>query len=222
VQAAAIVDEWRAAAIPSIAIHVAASSSEQRADTDDHRTGEIWAVAVARGDDGVVTVLCGEALAAVAALLSWWAEPCGPYVVVHGGQAALGRLSRTGPSVPTLRLGCTQIAAVLLAEGTRGGDPPDLRECVRRVLHHDLIAPARVLDDASDGYVQCAVAASAVHALVTAMVPMLRRRGLTTAYRLECALIPAVVAMERAGMPCDAAAFERIAATWRDERGQRA
>ena len=202
----------------SLAVHVAASRPGHRADGDDHRVGEIWAVGLARGVDHEVVVLCGAALASIPAWLAWWAEPTAPYVVAHGAQAALGRLARTVAAVPSVRLGCTQIAAVLLSEGTRGGDPPSLPECVERVLAHALSMPRRIPEQEHDGYVQCAAAVAAVHALARAMVPMLRRRDLVPSYQLECELVPVVVAMEHAGAPCDAAAFERIAAAWRDER----
>lgn len=216
--AGTLLQAWRAASPTSLAIHVAAWRPGTWADGDDHRTGEIWALGLRSSADEQPVVLCGEALAVVPALLGWWAEPGAPYVVAHGAQAALGRLVRTVAGPVTVRLGCTQTAAVLLADGTRGADPPSLPECVERYLGHTLAMPRRIPEQEHDGYMQCAAAAAAVHALATALVPMLRHEGLMASYRLECDLVPEVVAMELVGMPCNAAAFERIAATWRDER----
>lgn len=219
----ALLAEWRADATASVAIHVAAWRPGTWGDGDDHRTGEIWALGLARGAGaqdprGEPIVLVGAALEVIPVLLSWWSEADAPYIVAHGAQAALGRLARLVDAVPQLRLGCTQTAAVLLSDGTRGADPPTLPECVERVLGHTLALPRRIPEQEHDGYVQCAAAATAVHALAGAMVPMLRRRELVASYRLECELVPAVVAMELTGMPCDAAAFERIAESWRRER----
>ena len=47
---------------------------------------------------------------------------------------------------------------------------------------------------------------------------LLPASGTARVFGLECKLVPAVVAMERAGMPVDAAGFERIAEAWRHER----
>ena len=214
--AAVAITQWRAAAPKSIAIHVVASRPGTWADSDDHRSGEIWAVALAREGDAIV--LGHRGLEAIPMVVAWLGESTAPYVVMHGAQPALGRLARLVDVLPPMRIGCTQIAAVLLSDGTRGADPPSLPDCVQRVLSRTLALPRLIPDEEHDGYVQCAAAASAVLALATAMVPMLRRRDLVASYRLECDLVAAVVAMELAGVPCDAAAFERIAASWRDER----
>ena len=50
------------------------------------------------------------------------------------------------------------------------------------------------------------------------LTPRLRRKELVPSYQLECEVLPAVVAMERAGFPVDAAQFERVAAQWQAER----
>jgi DNA polymerase I-like protein with 3'-5' exonuclease and polymerase domains len=210
------IEQWRAASPKSIAIHVSASRPGTWSDSDDHRSGDVWAIALARDDEALV--LCRDALQATAMLVDSLAQEHAPYVMVHGAQVTLGRLARAVDSVPSLRLGCTQIAAVLLSEGTRGADPPSLPDCVERVLAHALMMPRLIPEQEADGYRQCAAAASAVLALAGRMVPMLRRRELVASYRLECELVAAVVDMEFAGVPCDAAAFERIAASWRTER----
>lgn len=205
----------RATRPTSVAVYVAATRPGSWAADDDHRKGEIWAIAVASADAAIV--LCREALAAAATLAQWWSADEGPYVVAHGAQSCLGFLCRDLPT-PTIRWGCTQIAAVLLSDGTRGADPLTLSECAEKVLGHKVAMPRCIPEEERDGYMQCAAAVRVVHALAAAMVPMLRRRELVASYRLECDLVTAVVDMERAGMPCDAAAFERIAAGWRDER----
>lgn len=214
--AEAAITAWRTASPKSIALHVAASRPGTWADSDDHRTGEIWAVALAH--EGEVLVLCKRGLDAIRALVRWLGDASAPYVVMHGAQAALGRLARIVGEVPTLRIGCTQIAAVLLSDGTRGADPPSLPDCVERVLSRALAMPRLIPEEEQGGYAQCAAAASAVLALAGEMVPMIRRRDLLAPFRLECDLVAPVVAMELAGVPCDAAAFERIAAGWRTER----
>ena len=61
-------------------------------------------------------------------------------------------------------------------------------------------------------------AAEALLPLMQALTPRLRKRELTRVFGLECDVLPSVIAMERAGVAVDAAAFERIAAQWHTER----
>ncbi len=214
---------WRTSMPSSVALHVAATRPGGWADPDDHRSGELWALALHRehGDGPAALVLTGDALAQVSTLLAWWAGGESPFVVVHGAQAALGRLWRHGgEELAPARLGCTQSAAVLLGDGQRGPSSVGLDVCAALVLQHAVSLPRFVPEQERDALVQCATAAAAVHALAQRMVPMLRKRDAMAAWQLECELVPSVVAMERAGMPCDAAAFERVAASWRDERAQ--
>ncbi|HWB78766.1 MAG TPA: DNA polymerase [Nannocystaceae bacterium] len=218
-----IVAAWARAQPSSIALAVVAVRPGPWADIDDHRVGEVWAIALARAatdDDPHVVVLTAAALDAVPHLLDWLGGDDAPYVVIHGAQAALGRLAAWREGWSPRRLGCTRTAAVLLAEGTRGQQPHELAECVEKVLGRSLATPRRIPGEEHDGLVQCGAVADAVLALAPALVPMLRKRELVPSFQLECELLPAVVDMERAGMPCDAAAFERIAASWRDERAR--
>ena len=48
--------------------------------------------------------------------------------------------------------------------------------------------------------------------------PALRERGLARLYELECRLLPAVLAMEDAGLGLDLAGFNAIAAGWQREK----
>ncbi len=150
-------------------------------------------------------------------LLAWLAEATAPYVVMHGAQITTHRLlswaGRDEAPLPA-RMGCTQVAAVLLAEGTRRG-LPSLPECVQRALEHTwpFEAPELPLVGA-DPHAVAATAASVLVPLLRALTPMLRRRDLARVYDLECHLVPAVVAMERAGVGLDAAAFQRIVDDW--------
>jgi DNA polymerase I-like protein with 3'-5' exonuclease and polymerase domains len=142
-------------------------------------------------------------------------------VVTHGAQITVHRLlswaGRDDAPIPA-RLGCTQVAAVLLAEGTRRG-LPSLPECVARALEHAW--PFDVLElplSGADPHAVAATAASVLVPLLRALTPMLRRRDLARVYDLECHLVPAVVAMERAGVGVDAAAFQRIVDGWLREQ----
>src|SRR5690606_25037649 len=56
--------------------------------------------------------------------------------------------------------------------------------------------------------------------LMRAYTPQLRETSLTRAYEMECRILPAVIALESAGMPVDAAALERIAGAWVSELGE--
>ncbi len=57
-------------------------------------------------------------------------------------------------------------------------------------------------------------------ALLRALTPTLRERRLARVFSFECELLPAVVAMEAAGIGVDPAAFERVASSWVRERGE--
>ena len=80
----------------------------------------------------------------------------------------------------------------------RGSVSIVLRVVPFRVLSvDDLQLPpvvSRLAEQEHDGYVQCAAAATAVHALATAMVPMLRRRPISCrAGRMKAAVLPVPV-----------------------------
>lgn len=202
----------------AIALAVLVPRTSSMIDPDDHRTGEVVALAVARAS-GSVIVFDRGVLDALAPWLRRLTDAGAPYVVAHGAQTLVGRLSaRLGEDWAPARLGCTRTAAVLLAEGARNHDPPGLRECVTKVLHAAIDEPRIVPGEEAVAMRRLATAADVLLPLSAALVPKLRARELVATFGLECRLVPAVVAMERAGMPVDAAAFERIADAWRHER----
>jgi DNA polymerase I-like protein with 3'-5' exonuclease and polymerase domains len=216
--AADAIDRLTALADPAVALAVLVPRSSSMIDPDDHRTGEVVAIAVGTSSAGVLVF----GRSAIGALVPWirgLASAGTPYVVAHGAQALVGRISAwLGEDWAPARLGCTRVAAVLLAEGGRNHDPPGLRECVAKVLGFAVEEPRFVPGEDALALRRLGIAADVLLPLSAALVPKLRDRELARVFGLECKLVPAVVAMERAGMPVDAAGFERIAETWRHER----
>ncbi len=214
----------RAQAPAAVGLWIGPDASRSRHDADDWRGARPGGVAL--GVPGAGEAAPPEAWAIdpaldPAPLLEWLAEPHAPYVVTHGAQITLHRLlawaGRDDAPIPT-RLGCTQVAAVLLAEGTRRG-LPTLPECVGRALAHGWPFDAIELPlSGSDPHAVATTSASALVPLLQALTPMLRRRSLVRVYELECHLVPAVVAMERVGVGVDAAAFQRIVDGWAREQ----
>jgi len=202
-------DDWRGARTGTMALAVpmASGSTTEPAPTDAEP--EVLTLDPARGLD-------------LAPLLAWLAEPEGPYVVTHGAQITLHRLltwaGRDDAPMPA-RLGCTQVAAVLLAEGTRRG-LPSLPECVARALERGwpFDDPEPLPLSGADPHAVAATSAAVLVPLLRALTPMLRRRDLARVYELECRLVPAVVAMERAGVGVDPAGFQRIVDGWTREQ----
>lgn len=182
----------------------------------DPRLGGIAAVGIASDAQTFVATATPELLRAVQRGLGGLAQT---YVVFHGAQDALLRLAAAtdNPAAArSARLGCTQTAAHLLAEGTRRGrDLPTLTECTEKLLGTPWKEPDRMTGDAVDA---SARAAAALVPMMKALTPLLRKRELTRVFALECDVLAPVVAMERAGLAVDAAAFERIAAQWHTER----
>ncbi len=216
----------RAAGDAAWAVAVVAQQSTTTSDPDDHRTGKIWAVAIARPPDcdGAIAsraiVLHGAGLGVLDELADALAAGDAPYAVFHGAQAALGRLAgHLDREIVPARLGCTHVAAVLLAEGDHTHDAAALSPVVAVHLGHAIgsVSPG-LFEQGTDALRQIAALADVLHPLAARLVPLLRERQMLPAYTLECRLVSAVVAMERAGMPMDAAAFERVAAAWRAER----
>ncbi len=154
-------------------------------------------------------------------LLQWLAQPDAPYVVTHGAQITAHRLLdwAADPNAPLpARLGCTQVAAVLLSEGARRR-ATTLGECVERALDRPWPLGQAGLPMAEPDQAQVAATSASVLApLLAALTPMVRRRDLVRVFELECRLVPAVVAMERAGVGVDAAAFQRIVDGWTREQ----
>jgi DNA polymerase I-like protein with 3'-5' exonuclease and polymerase domains len=138
-----------------------------------------------------------------------------PYVVFDDAHRALTVLAELDLAAPA-RFGCATVAATLLAEGAdRRRDHRPLERSVREQLGHEL--PENLLGGAS-GRARLAAEADALLALLQAATPTLRERRLARVYSFECELLPAVVAMERAGIGVDPAAFERVASSWVRER----
>ncbi|MEM6291221.1 MAG: DNA polymerase [Myxococcota bacterium] len=183
----------------------------------DPRRGGAAAVGIAT--DGVA--FAGRFDGEVAEVLqAWLGGMPETYIVFHGAQDALLRLSaassRRHPA-RTQKIGCTQTAAMLLAEGTRRGrDLPTLAECSEKLRG----IPLDVAGLLADPIGTAGRHASALLPVMKALTPMLRKRDLGRVYRLETDVIPSVVAMERAGLAVDAAGFERISGQWQAERVQ--
>jgi len=153
-----------------------------------------------------------------AALAADGATPS-PYVVFHDAHFNLSALHRLG--VRPARFGCTRIAASLLAEGAQvRHDSLELARLVESTLQVGLpgeVEHGQVTPAIARLPVLAAAAASLVP-LLRALTPPLRERGLAKLYDLECRLLPAVLAMEDAGVGLDVPAFERIVSGWQQER----
>ncbi|MCX4242260.1 DNA polymerase [Paraliomyxa miuraensis] len=207
----------------AVGLFIGPDPTRGRHDADDWRGGCPGAVALAvpatEGSEARVWTI--DTTLDPEPLLAWLADPSGPYVVTHGAQLTVHRLltwaGRDDAPTP-LRLGCTQVAAVLLASGHRRG-LPSLPDCVERALEHawPFESPALPLTG-DDPRVVAATSAAVLVPLMRALTPMLRRRDLARVYDLECHLVPAVVAMERAGVGVDAAGFQRIVDGWLREQ----
>jgi len=142
-----------------------------------------------------------------------------PYVVFHDAHFSLAALQPLGLCPP--RFGCTLAAATLLAEGApRHHDALELAPLLAKHLHHGL--PGQIRQGQVDPtFARRGVAAAAADCLVPllrALTPALRERGLAKLYELECRLLPAVLAMEDAGLGLDVAGFNAIAAGWQREK----
>lgn len=200
----------------AVGVYLAPDPSQPRHVQRDPRLGGIAAVAVSSDADTRVAAASRELLATVQA---WLGGLPNTYVVFHGAQDALLRLAAATEqphSARAHRLGCTQTAAHLLAEGTRRGrDLPTLAECTEKLLGTAWQAPDRLTGDVLPS---SAGAAASLLPMMKALTPLLRKRELTRVFALECDVLAPVVAMERAGLAVDAAAFERIAAQWHAER----
>ncbi|PRP90959.1 DNA polymerase I, thermostable [Enhygromyxa salina] len=146
----------------------------------------------------------------------WQATPC-PYLVFADAHRALTVFAEHGLPAPP-RFGCATVAATLLGEGAdRRRDHRPLERSVREWLELEL--PEGLMSSASIGQ-RLACEADALPELLRAMTPPLRDRRLARVYSFECSLLPAVVAMETAGVGIDAAGFERIASSWGRERSE--
>ncbi len=139
-----------------------------------------------------------------------------PYVIFHDAHFHLEALQQLG--VCPARFGCTVTAATLLAESAHR-DGLGLAELVAIHLQHNLpgqLERGQVVPSLARMPMAAAAAACLVP-LLRSFTPLLRERGLARSYDLECRLLPAVVAMEQAGIGLDAAAFAEISASWQRE-----
>lgn len=221
----ALVDALRRQAPTALGLWAGADPLAARHQADDWRTPGLGPVALAvaaKGHESVRTwSIDPAAVPDPSPLLQWLAEDGAPYVVMHGAQITLHRLctwaDRDDPPLPA-RFGCTQVAAVLLGEGARRSGAT-LGDTVARALDRSWPWAAPGLPLAGPDPVELAsTSASALLPLLRALTPMLRRRELSRIFEVECQLVPSVVAMERAGVGLDAAGFERIAASWKQEQ----
>ncbi|RMG94340.1 MAG: hypothetical protein D6705_16485 [Deltaproteobacteria bacterium] len=139
-----------------------------------------------------------------------------PYLVTFAGKPLVSRLLAEG--LEPRRLGDVRIALVLLAEGAARvpDDPATALAAWIDSAEPPALHPA---DDAAVRREAATVAYGAVVAL-RALAPRLRSLGLARLFDLECRLVPVVARMEAAGMPVDAAAFQRIADDWAAERAR--
>jgi DNA polymerase I-like protein with 3'-5' exonuclease and polymerase domains len=142
-----------------------------------------------------------------------------PYLVFHDAHFHLTALAGLGLHAP--RVGCTLTAASLLAEGSLARhDDLALHRLVAAHLKIDLPGEwtsGQVFPAWSRLDVAAAVAAAAP-TLLRALTPELRAHGLSRSYELECRLLPAVVAMESAGIGVDGPGWQRVAQGWLAER----
>lgn len=189
---------------------------------DDERSARLEGLAIAvpeaEGDPTRVLVLGRALLEAVGAelgalLAPLWRTASPPYLVFADAHRALSLLAAWGLEPPP-RYGCVTIAATLLAEGAdRRRDHRPLERLVRESLGHSL--PEIMMGQMRE---RLACEAAAVVELLRELTPQLRSKRLASVYSFECALVPAVIEMERTGFGVDAAGFEQIASAWVRER----
>jgi hypothetical protein len=194
---------------------------------DDARRARLEAIAIAvppsdATEDAAVLVLerelVGDPTLQLARLLEpLWSGERPPYLVFTDAHRALTVLANLQAPAPP-RFGCATVATTLLAEGAdRRRDHRPLDRSIRELLGREL---PEGLFSASSTNLRLACEADALLALLRAVTPMLRERRLARVFSFECELLPAVVAMESAGVGVDPAAFERIASSWVRERGE--
>src|SRR5690606_17214648 len=138
------------------------------------------------------------------------------YLVFADAHRALTLFARLGIDPPP-RFGCATVAASLLAEGAdRRRDHRPLVQSVRELLGREL--PEGLLSVMSTNH-RLVGEAVAPLVLLRAVTLTLRERRLAWVSSFGCELLPAVVAMESAGIGIDATGLERVASSWVRERG---
>lgn len=149
---------------------------------------------------------------AVMDLASLWEGAKSPYVIFERAQSACAALVAAGATLPP-RMGCIASAATLLAAGADGQRDDRSVQSSVEALFGEQAPPLQRGDDAAK------FRAAWLTALMREYTPRLRNERLAKIYETELAVVPAVVDMELAGMPVDAAQLERIGASWVDELG---
>lgn len=211
----AAIERWKRAAPRSIGVWLETDGREPRHRRDDYRVGELAVVGLAWQDHRAV--LPQPDADALRRLAAWWTADPAPYLVFADAHDALFRWQRhAGEAFEPRRFGCIRTATALLGEGRRSfRDLPSFETLAQRMLGCAL--PESALGGPGPPPA-VAARAEALLALMESLTPRLRKRGLVPIHQLECQVLPAVVAMERAGMGVDGAAFQRIADGWQAER----
>lgn len=182
---------------PAVLALTAVSRPEQRLPT-------IW-VAYPHGDARKLHTLIAHDWSQLFALSRYLESDGAPFVVMPQGQAQLHQLAPA--QLAPVKLGCLRSAVTLLARARGESIPASLAQMVAQQFDANLPGdPAFEVD--------CLLP------LMQSLTPKLRELGLSPSFLLESRLLAAVVAMESAGMPLDAAAYERIAQGWVQERQQ--
>jgi DNA polymerase I-like protein with 3'-5' exonuclease and polymerase domains len=142
-----------------------------------------------------------------------WEDPTHP----DGGRCLVADVESpedaAGLDLPP-RMGCLTTAATLLAAG-EDGDRDD--RPLDKLVRDQLGATLPLLGDPN---AQLALEADVLIPLMRKLTSVLRDAELMRVFQVETRLLPAVIDMEAAGMPVDAAALERIGQSWVDEMGQ--
>lgn len=225
--AAALADDLAAAATPLLGVALAPVllPNERREAAHDPRRVRPGLLALAT--EARTFVLDCPYLPDLRPLAPVLAGPRPPYVVFPDAHFYLTVLARLGLAPP--RLGCTRTAALLLAEGTLARDDElEFHNLVERYLKRPFPArwkqgqialfDGREYLDWDRGAVLAHTAGRATELLRAMTHDHLRPRGMSRAFELECKLLPAVVAMESAGVAVDGARFAAVADGWRRER----
>lgn len=168
-----------------------------------HSGPELWVSMRKNAEQREIYCLHSEAWEQLRIFFNYLHRDDAPFVVLGEGQAQLHLLATQGLSLR--RIGCLRSAAALLARAKGESAPGQLQELVQRSFSRSLPQGG----------------AAQVDSLIPLMrryAPELRKQGLMPSFELECKLLPAVVAMERAGMPLDAAAYESVARQWSADR----
>ncbi len=159
------------------------------------------------------------ALVPAEALAQAWRDavsPPGPYLVLCDAKAVLAWFHGRGLGAP--RFGDVRVGHVLLAERGAAAQA-SAREILSEWGGLALDAPTSLHAPEARHRYAAAAARAQVEAL-RAMTPKLRALGLGPLFELECRVQVVVAAMERVGMPVDAAAFQRVVDDWAAQRAK--